>query len=101
MESEPAWKPTSENTFRYLRSKVQRATSQPTTIGVHVGLGTSPQVDELVLRWPSGKVQTVRNLPAGYLHVISEDRGVIGSTKLAPRAAATASSAAQRPRRQL
>ena len=51
---------------------------------VHVGLGTSPQIDELVLRWASGKVQNVHNLPAGYLHVISEDRGVIGSTKLAP-----------------
>jgi hypothetical protein len=49
---------------------------------VHVGLGTSPRVDVLVLRWPSGKVQTLRNLAAGYLHVISEDRGIIKSEKL-------------------
>ena len=49
---------------------------------VHVGLGTCSQVDELILRWPSGRTQTARNLAAGYLHVISEDRGVISSTRL-------------------
>ena len=54
---------------------------------VHVGLGACAQVDELILRWPSGKVQTLRNLAAGYLHVISEDQGVLKSEKLVPRPA--------------
>jgi hypothetical protein len=49
---------------------------------VHVGLGTYPQIDELTLRWPSGRTQTLHHLAAGYLHVISEDGGVIRSTKL-------------------
>ena len=49
---------------------------------VHVGLGACSQIDELILRWPSGRVQTVRNLASGYLHVISEDQGVISSTRL-------------------
>ena len=54
---------------------------------VHVGLGASPQVDELILRWPSGKVQTLHDLSAGYLHVVSEDRGVLSSVKLAVKPA--------------
>ena len=49
---------------------------------VHVGLGTCSQVDELILRWPSGQIQRLRNLAAGYLHAVSEDQGVVSSTKL-------------------
>jgi hypothetical protein len=49
---------------------------------VHVGLGTIPQIDELTLCWPSGKTQSIRNLAAGFLHVISEEKGLVDSVKL-------------------
>lgn len=36
------------------------------------GLGSAEQLDELVIRWPSGIEQTVRNLPAGAMVVATE-----------------------------
>ncbi|MBZ5669570.1 MAG: CRTAC1 family protein [Acidobacteriia bacterium] len=70
------------NHVQILEAKSAASYFAANDLRVHVGLGTSPQVDVLVLHWPSGRAQTVRNLAAGYLHVISEDRGVISSTKL-------------------
>jgi len=49
---------------------------------VHVGLGTFPQIDELVLHWPSGKTQSIRDLAGGFLHLISEEKGLVNSVKL-------------------
>jgi hypothetical protein len=51
---------------------------------VQIGLGSLSQVDKLILKWPSGKVQAIRNLAAGYLYLISEDTGVVSSTRLVP-----------------
>ena len=39
---------------------------------LHVGLGQNPLVQELVVEWPSGIVQTLRNLPADQLIQIIE-----------------------------
>jgi len=52
---------------------------------IHIGLGSLGQLDKLILKWPSGKTQAIRNLAAGHLHVISEDTGVVSSTKLLPK----------------
>ena len=39
---------------------------------VHYGLGEATRVDELEVRWPSGRLQRVRDLPAGRIHRIEE-----------------------------
>jgi hypothetical protein len=41
---------------------------------VHFGLGDAEQVDRLTIRWPSGKVQELTNLPADRHIVIDEDK---------------------------
>jgi hypothetical protein len=41
---------------------------------VHLGLGDAAKVDALTIRWPSGKEQTVNDLPADRHVVITEDR---------------------------
>ena len=39
---------------------------------LHFGLGANPQIEKAVIRWPSGKVQTVENLAPGKLYNIKE-----------------------------
>ena len=39
---------------------------------VHFGLGKSPQIEKAVIRWPSGKVQTLDNLSADQLYTVQE-----------------------------
>src|ERR1700678_3712837 len=39
---------------------------------LHLGLGKNPQIGKAVIRWPSGKVQTVENLVPGKLYNVRE-----------------------------
>ena len=39
---------------------------------LHFGLGKNPQIEKAVIRWPSGKVQTVDGLVPGKLYKIEE-----------------------------
>jgi len=39
---------------------------------LHFGLGMSPQIDKAVVRWPSGKVQTIEHPAAHQLHKMKE-----------------------------
>lgn len=39
---------------------------------MHIGLGQAPHIDSLSVRWPSGKSQTFRNIPAGTLLICRE-----------------------------
>jgi hypothetical protein len=41
---------------------------------VHFGLGDAEQVDRLTIRWPSGKVQELTNLPTDRHIIIDEDK---------------------------
>ncbi|HXY40001.1 MAG TPA: ASPIC/UnbV domain-containing protein, partial [Vicinamibacteria bacterium] len=43
---------------------------------VHFGLGDATQA-QVEIRWPSGTVQALRNLPADRLLEVDEDRGVL------------------------
>jgi hypothetical protein len=43
---------------------------------VHFGLGSATQAD-LEIRWPSGKVQTLRAVPARQIVVVDEDEGLV------------------------
>jgi hypothetical protein len=39
---------------------------------LHFGLGSRPAIDRAVIRWPSGKTQELKGLPAGRVHKIQE-----------------------------
>jgi len=39
---------------------------------VHLGLGAATQVDELEIRWPSGRVQTLKAVPADQILEVEE-----------------------------
>jgi enediyne biosynthesis protein E4 len=39
---------------------------------LHFGLGKDPKIDKAVIRWPSGKVQTLDRPAAQQLHKIKE-----------------------------
>ena len=68
---------------RLLEAKGAASYMAANDLRVHVGLGGMHLVDELTLHWPSGKSQIIRELPSGYLHLISEDTGLTKSQKLA------------------
>jgi hypothetical protein len=50
---------------------------------VHFGAGDAARIDEVTVRWPSGRVQTVRDLEIGRLHEIAEPRGAPASGPIA------------------
>jgi hypothetical protein len=51
---------------------------------LHFGLGAATRVDSIVVRWPSGKVDTVENEAADQEIVLEEGRGVTARHPLAP-----------------
>jgi len=48
---------------------------------VHFGLGKAQKVDLLEIRWPSGQVETVKDLAVNRLVTIKEGAGVVGIEK--------------------
>ena len=43
---------------------------------LHFGLGTETRMDEVEIKWPSGRVEILRNLPADFIYVIVEAEGI-------------------------
>jgi len=43
---------------------------------VHFGLGEVKQIDELEIRWPSGKVEKHSKIAANQIVLIDEDQGL-------------------------
>jgi len=43
---------------------------------LHFGLGKSTRVEKIVIRWPSGLVETLSDLPANQYYVVREGSGV-------------------------
>jgi enediyne biosynthesis protein E4 len=53
---------------------------------LHFGLGSELRINEVQIRWPSGKLEVLRELPADFIYTIVEGRGVEQRTALpAPR----------------
>ena len=50
---------------------------------VHVGLGDARAVERIEVRWPSGRIDVVADLPAGELVTVREGLGVTGRQPLA------------------
>ena len=51
---------------------------------VHFGLGTETKGD-LTIRWPQGKLETFRRLPANHLIVVQEGKGIVKKQPLRPK----------------
>jgi enediyne biosynthesis protein E4 len=43
---------------------------------LHFGLGKSSRAEKIMIRWPSGLVETLSHLPANHYYVVREGRGV-------------------------
>ncbi len=44
---------------------------------VHFGLGKAETVEQLEIRWPSGQVDTLKNIPANQVITVKEGKGIV------------------------
>jgi hypothetical protein len=51
---------------------------------VHFGLGQAEKVELLEIRWPSGVVETLKNIPADQLVYVKEGQGIVRSMTFPP-----------------
>ena len=61
----------------------------------HFGLGKASQADTIVVRWPSGKVDTIEHQAADQFLTIKEGKGVVASQHFSPAAPSPATRAAK------
>ena len=52
-------------------------------IRLHFGLGNKTRVDSIEVRWPAGKVEVIRDVPANGFVVIEEGKGVVRKVETA------------------
>jgi hypothetical protein len=50
---------------------------------LHFGLGAATEADVLEVRWPSGKTETIRGVPAGQIITLQEGKGIVSRTRFA------------------
>ena len=43
---------------------------------LHFGLGAEVKMSEVEIRWPSGKVEVLRDVPADFIYTIVEGQGI-------------------------
>jgi hypothetical protein len=46
---------------------------------LHFGLGSAAKIDSVEVRWPSGKVEALKDVPADKIYTIVEGQGIQGS----------------------
>jgi hypothetical protein len=56
---------------------------------LHFGLGKSTKIDSVEIRWPSGKIETLENLPADTIYTIVESSGIRDTKSLPPQASSS------------
>ena len=49
---------------------------------LHFGLAEESKMDEVTIRWPSGKVETLRDLPSDFIYTVVEGEGIKGKEML-------------------
>jgi enediyne biosynthesis protein E4 len=54
---------------------------------VHFGLNTATKIDSVEIRWPSGKIETMKNLEADKFYAVLEGQGIVPAEKIRPVAA--------------
>ncbi len=51
---------------------------------VHFGLNAATKIDSLEIRWPSGKVETLKDLDADKFYSVLEGQGIVPAEKIRP-----------------
>jgi hypothetical protein len=51
---------------------------------IHFGLGSAEKVDSVEIRWPSGKVETIKDLVADKFYSVLEGEGIVSSDRVRP-----------------
>jgi hypothetical protein len=51
---------------------------------LHFGLGAEGKMNEVEIRWPSGKVEVLRDVPADSIYTIVEGQGIESKMPLPP-----------------
>jgi hypothetical protein len=51
---------------------------------LHFGLGVEAKMDEVEIKWPSGKVEALRDVLADFIYTIVEGQGIVDRTPLPP-----------------
>jgi enediyne biosynthesis protein E4 len=59
-------------------------------LGVHFGLNTAKKIDSVEIRWPSGKIEALKNLDADKFYSAVEGQGIVPAEKIRPTAAVAA-----------
>jgi hypothetical protein len=54
---------------------------------VHFGLGSATKIDSVEVRWPSGKIDTLKNIAADKFYAVLEAEGIVPAEKIRPAAA--------------
>jgi len=49
---------------------------------LHFGLGTETKMDEIEIKWPSGKVEVLHDVPADFIYTITEGAGIQNKSAL-------------------
>jgi hypothetical protein len=49
---------------------------------LHFGLGGESRLDSIEIRWPSGKVENLKDLAADYIYTMVEGKGVQSAKRL-------------------
>lgn len=52
---------------------------------VHFGLAQAVKIDSIEIRWPSGKVETIRDLAADKFYSVLEGSGIVERAKIVPQ----------------
>jgi len=54
-------------------------------VRVHFGLGSATKIDSLEIRWPSGQVDTIKNLEADKFYSVLEGQGIVLAEMIRPK----------------
>jgi enediyne biosynthesis protein E4 len=57
---------------------------------VHFGLDKATRIDSIEIRWPSGAVETIKDLEADKFYSVLEDQGIVPAEKIRPSSPAAA-----------
>ncbi len=49
---------------------------------LHVGLGSEAKMDDVEIKWPSGKVEVLHDVPADFIYTVVEGEGIRARTAL-------------------
>jgi hypothetical protein len=65
---------------------------------VHFGLGTATKIDSVQVRWPSGHIDTMKNLAADRFYSVLEGSGIVPAARIRPTPVRSASQPPSHPK---